>query len=264
MQYSCARSKNSPCLATSYSQEKCIRSAVVAIRKSLRNARDVICNRSICSTADIFNRPYTGKTALRLSVELRLLKVSKLLIEKGATIISSAESLDIESENVHDIHARDFVYLILPAIKNDDADMTSLIVKLMKASKQYLSCSDCMCTALNTVCDRTSTDSEFSPLQVAYLHCVLLSTCEVYEYLVAETGPSCVLNLDSNTVSLVLKHATPVCPGLQFTSPSSHHKKVYNIIFTVNNTLTCFSFLFESVQHFNLLIFMRFESFYII
>ena len=199
-----------------------------------------------CSTADVFNRLYAGRTALRLSVELRLLEVSKLLIDKGATVISTTESLDIESENVHDVHACDFAYLILPAIKNDDAEMTSLIVRLMKASKQYLSCSDCMCTALNTVCDRTATDSEFSPLQVAYLHCVLLSTCEVYEYLVTEAGPSCVLNIDSNTVSLVLKHATPVCPGLQFTSRSSYNEKVYCYIFVVN-TLTCSSSLFASV-----------------
>lgn len=177
---------------------------------------------SACSTTELWSGHYDGRTALMISSELRLLNVAELLIENGA--------LSVIHENRYEDTVCDIVFTLLPAIKNDDTEMASLLLEHVKGLKSSPSLSELTCRVLKSMCSNSGRDYTFSLFQVAYLHCVLLSSCEVFEYLSTAVDPQCVvLPVDSEVVKLVLSHTEPVCPGVQCTSQSnqfSYDKRV--------------------------------------
>ena len=172
-----------------------------------------------CSSSELWSGQHDGRTALELAVELRLLNVAELLIEIGAFPLNG------EIERFSRGILCNATCLFQLAIRNGDVEMTLRLIKhLKKSTSQFV----VLCGILNEVCDRTC-GFDFSPFQVAYLHCVLLSSCKALDILTTSVDHLCVPHVKSEAVKAILNHTEPLCPGVQYT-PSSPFEKVVRII----------------------------------
>ena len=165
-----------------------------------------------CSISELINAPLHGKSILQLSVELRMIEPTQLFLDKGASVCAIEMAQSGESvENV----ACECVEILKAAVSNGDREMCELIAKEILRRRNYLHQSKVFCDVINSLCKTSSQD--FSPFQIAYLHCTLLNVCEVYDYLTSLAGPNCAVN--SNTTSMqLLSHVfkyDKVCPLLR-------------------------------------------------
>lgn len=193
---------------------------------------------SECGISDTLSTPHEGRTALRLAIELRMLKVVQELIQKGGSVFHCGNK---ECGNDLEGVVCGFVDVLLPAVWNVDEEMIALLIREIITAQRTSSVSyhlqqeNWLCHVLNKICGNTSTT--VSPFQAAYLHCVLLSVCTAYDYLTSITGPHCQVNLDSTTVHLALHHGALVCPGFQlptFAGTTTNlnypiHKKLHGV-----------------------------------
>ena len=171
---------------------------------------------SECGTSDVLNMPLAGRTALRLAAELWMLEVAQILMENGGSVCHcGGRRCGNDFEGV----ACGCVDVLLPAVWNGDEDMTALLVQSVRETHRtssfasHLREETRLCHVFNEACGSTST--AVSPFQAAYLHCVLLSVCAVYDYLTSIAGPHCPVKLDSSVVHLALQHGGALCPGFQ-------------------------------------------------
>ena len=171
-----------------------------------------------CSSSELWSGQQDGRTALELAIDLRLLNVAELLIEIGAFPLNG------EIEDVSSGILCNVACLFQLAIRNGDVEMIlTLVEHLKKSTSQF----GVLCGILNEVCDRTC-GSDFSPFQVAYIHCILLSSCKALDILTASVGRQCVPDVNSEAVKVILNRTEQHCPRVQHT-PSSPFEKVVKV-----------------------------------
>ena len=169
-------------------------------------------NRWSVHVSDVLNGSHAGKTALCLAVELKLLDVVQEVIGAGASVCHCGRG---ECKDGSRGMASSCLAVLLPAVLNADKAMFSLLIAEVESFFTLDSISgrpkldEWLCDIFNEL-----GENSLSLFQTAYLQCVLVSVCAIYDYIIHRAGHHCSLNLKNSKVDLVLH--------LPYTEPQCH------------------------------------------